>query len=96
MLISSSISSLKWSEQLPSGSMTFSFPNASLQDKPFLRSSLNITGKSVRIFKTKGIAEMHRSHCMLAHIGSQKTYWLKVPEVKQKTACYEISREICF
>ena len=71
--------------------MAASFPGACLQAKPFLRSSLNITGKSVRIFKTKGIAEMHRFHCMLAHIGNQKTCWHKVLKSRQTTACYESS-----
>ena len=36
-------------------------------------SSLNSTGKSVNIFKAKGIAEIHIFHCMLAHIENQKT-----------------------
>ena len=76
--------------------MAASFPNARLQAKTFLRSSLNITGKSVRTFKTKGIAEVHRSHRMLPRIGNQETCWPKVLESKQKTACYELSKEICF
>ena len=75
--------------------MAANFPDACLQVKTFLRSLLSIIGKSVRIFKTKGIAEMHRSHCMLAHIGKQKTCWPKVVESNQKTACHELSREIC-
>ena len=71
--------------------MAGSFPDARLLAKPFLRSSLNTTGKSVRILKTKGTAAMHRSQCMLAHIGNQKTCWPKVAESKQKTTCYELS-----
>ena len=70
--------------------MAASFPDACLQLKPFLRCLLNITEKSVRILKTKDIAEMHRSLCIIAHIVG-----LKVLESKQKTACYELSKEIC-
>ena len=71
------------------------FPHTCSHAKPFLTPSLNITRKSVRIFKTKGIAEMHRFYCMLAHIGSHKTCWPKLLESKHKTACYELSMEIC-
>ena len=59
--------------------------------KPNL-SSLKIAGKSVRMFKTKGIAEMQRFHCMLAYIRSQTN----VLESKQKIAYCELSKEICF
>ena len=63
--------------------------------KPNLSSS-NVTGKSVRIFKAKGIAEMHRFHCMLAHIGYQKTCWPKVLESKQKIPVVKYQRKSVF
>ena len=47
-------------------------------------SSLSITGKSVRILKTKSVPEMHRFRCMLAHIGNQKTCWPKVLETNKR------------
>ena len=46
--------------------MAASFPDTCLQIKPFLKSLLNITGKSVRIFKTTDFAEMRKSQNLIA------------------------------